>query len=56
MINIQPTKCEEIGCKYGASFGDAQQRKKRFCARHKSQGMVNVQNLVSGSISHIAQI
>lgn len=46
MIDIQPSKCEEVRCKYGARFGDTQEKKKRFCARHKPRGMVDVQNLV----------
>lgn len=46
MVVIAPKTCESPGCKYAASFGDTTQRTRRFCARHKLEGMLSYQELV----------
>lgn len=48
MVDITPKRCESVGCKYAANFGDMTQRTRRFCARHKLGGMLSYQELVSG--------
>lgn len=41
-----PKKCEEVGCNYAAKFGDTVERTRRFCARHKLNGMLSYEELV----------
>lgn len=45
-MDIQPKQCEESGCKYAASFGEMQDKRARFCARHKLLGMLNIHEMV----------
>lgn len=46
MVDSTPKRCESNGCKYAANFGNAAQRTRRFCARHKLGGMLSYQELV----------
>lgn len=50
-MDITPKRCESVGCKYAANFGDTTQRTRRFCARHKLGGMLSYQELVSGWVA-----
>lgn len=43
---MTPKRCESVGCKYAANFGDTTQRTRRFCARHKLGGMLSYRELV----------
>ena len=45
-MDIRPKKCEIAGCKYAANYGDTVKRTRRFCARHKLEGMFSYQDLV----------
>lgn len=46
MVDTRPKKCEISGCKYAANYGDTLERTRRFCARHKLDGMFSYQDLV----------
>lgn len=46
MVDIRPKKCEVAGCKYAANYGDKVELTRRFCARHKLDGMFCYQDLV----------
>lgn len=46
MLDSTPKQCESAGCNYSANFGDTTQRTRRFCARHRQEGMLSYQELV----------
>lgn len=46
MVDCTPTQCEDESCKYAASYGSQVERYRRFCARHKVDGMQNFKNWV----------
>lgn len=45
-MDTRPKNCEISGCKYAANYGDTVERTRRFCARHKLDGMFSYQDLV----------
>lgn len=44
MINVRDAICEFINCTTLATFGDSTSKKKKYCAKHKDTGMVNVKD------------
>lgn len=49
MVDVSRRTCEEIGCIYKAKYGYLEQRTKRFCARHKLEGMLTLEDMVRGA-------
>ena len=49
MVDVSRRTCEGIGCIYEAKYGNPEQRTKRFCARHKLEGMLILEDMVRGS-------
>lgn len=56
MVDIRRKKCEVAGCRYAASYGDTVERTKRFCARHKLDGMFSYQDLVGCVTYHTSNV
>lgn len=49
MVDVSRRTCEGIGCIYEAKYGNPEQRTKRFCARHKLEGMLTLEDMVRGA-------